>query len=119
MYKITVLFESNVKYVYTKEEETATDRENLRWKINRIVARWFKILVPHVDLSLVPNQDELLIATHENYLPVTGLFELSGCNYGNNKLQLILINHTIDFLNKYKKETDEDRTFNITIEDIK
>jgi len=41
MYKISLLFESNIAGVYTKEEEIATDEEWKRKKVLRMLERWF------------------------------------------------------------------------------
>lgn len=51
MYKITVLFNSNIDGVYTKEEETATDLFQMQCKRNRMMNRWFGILCPHIDID--------------------------------------------------------------------
>lgn len=48
MYKITLLFESNVKGIYTKEEETVTDEHQTMRKLMRMINRWSEILIPHI-----------------------------------------------------------------------
>jgi hypothetical protein len=53
MFKITLLFESNEKGIYTKEEETATDEMWLKAKKERMIDRWFNILCPHFTISSV------------------------------------------------------------------
>ena len=53
MFKITILFESNEKGIYTKEEETATDEMWLKAKKQRMIDRWFDILCPHLAISSV------------------------------------------------------------------
>ena len=55
MYKITLFFKSNVEGVYTKEEETATDYDQLRIKHTRMLCRWFKILCPHINVDEIFN----------------------------------------------------------------
>ena len=51
MFKITILFESNEKGIYTKEEETATDEMWLKAKKERTIDRWFNILCPHLTIT--------------------------------------------------------------------
>jgi hypothetical protein len=53
MFKITILFESNEKGIYTKEEETATDEMWLKAKKERMIDRWLNILCPHLTISSV------------------------------------------------------------------
>ena len=50
MFKITILFESNEKGIYTKEEETATDEMWLKIKKERMIHRWYNILCPHLTI---------------------------------------------------------------------
>ena len=48
MYKISVRFESNVKDVYTYEEEIATD-DYIESKSCRLLGRWLEIICPYID----------------------------------------------------------------------
>jgi hypothetical protein len=49
MYKIKVVFRSNVIGVYTEHVETVTDDYYLDIKKERLTEEWMKILCPHVD----------------------------------------------------------------------
>jgi hypothetical protein len=51
MFKITLLFESNEKGIYTKEEETATDKTWVEIKKQRMIKRWLTNLCPYIDLE--------------------------------------------------------------------
>ena len=51
MFKITILFESNEKGIYTKEEETATDEMWLKMKKERMIHKWLNNLCPHLTIS--------------------------------------------------------------------
>lgn len=46
MYQINLYFQSDVKGVYTKEEEIATNEEQLERKLTKMLQRWTKILLP-------------------------------------------------------------------------
>jgi hypothetical protein len=51
MFKITLLFESNEKGIYTKEEEIATNELWLKMKKERMIDRWLNILCPHLTIG--------------------------------------------------------------------
>jgi hypothetical protein len=51
MFKITLLFESNEKGIYTKEEETATNEFWVKTKKERMIKRWLKNLCPYIDID--------------------------------------------------------------------
>lgn len=58
MWKITLLFESNISGVYTKEEETSTDVDLIEMKYERMIDRWYKIIAGHIDISEFSNEFE-------------------------------------------------------------
>jgi len=95
-YKIKAVFTSDVKNIYTEETETA-DNEFMRdLKYCRMVKRWFDILC-------------------SNYLNV--IPELSSCDIKKVEFLLNIIKLQVETLNTYHKG-EQDRTFNITIEEI-
>jgi hypothetical protein len=61
MYCIYLKFQSDVKGVYTKEEETATNIEQVDRKKRRMIERWAKILIPNISEHDLKNDsyDEL------------------------------------------------------------
>ena len=67
MYIINLKFESNIKGIYTKEEETANDEEWLLTKIERMIDKWFNILFPYMDSSKLQNRFDILINKHIIY----------------------------------------------------
>jgi hypothetical protein len=61
MYKIIVHYQSDVKGIYTKEEETATDYEQFERKKKRMLLRWVTILMPLLKIEQINFlSDELL-----------------------------------------------------------
>jgi hypothetical protein len=116
MYKITLLFESDVKGVYTKEEETATDEYITRSKFDRMVDRWASILVPHIQHFPVLDVDNYFCSVtisfkkgHEcSALPLTST----------TKTKLYFIHSYLEMLNKidYCNNIDcQKRRFSISI----
>jgi len=59
MFKITILFESNEKGIYTKEEETATNELWLQVKKKTMIDRWLNILCPHLTISSFTQINEI------------------------------------------------------------
>jgi hypothetical protein len=51
MFLIQLQYHSDVKGVYTKEEETAADWEQCEKKLNRTAKRWAKIIIPDMSDS--------------------------------------------------------------------
>jgi hypothetical protein len=89
MYRINLLYQSNIKGIYAKEQETATDFEQLERKRVRMLRRWAKILYPELPFKKIKKQSVL---TLEN-----------------------LIQNKIFVLNR-DTPGDIDRTFSISIE---
>jgi len=95
MYKITVLFESDVNGVYTQEIETAEDEKMKNIKYGELLDRWLNILFPSLGLN----------ASYKNE------------NHLDNKLIIDCINLRLDYNNKINIK-DRLRTFNIKVEKI-
>jgi hypothetical protein len=55
MYKITLLFKSDVKGIFTKEVETASNYSLMNMKRERMIKRWLSILCPNIDEAKVSN----------------------------------------------------------------
>lgn len=91
MWRITLYYKSDIKGVYTREEETVTDARMLIMKQRRMLIRWVKILIP-----------ELSESTFEDYPE----FVLNG-----------LIQQKIDELNK-KQPGKQKRQFHMKAESI-
>lgn len=89
MFKVKIEFQSNIKGVYTKEEETATDKNSAEFKLQRMVNRWFNILCPHIDFDKLP-------LYNENKTNITHSLNLND----KQTIQLILINRTLETLDK-------------------
>jgi hypothetical protein len=51
MFLIQLHYQSDVKGVYAKEEETATDWEQCEKKLNGTAKRWVKIIIPDMSDS--------------------------------------------------------------------
>lgn len=118
MYKITLLFESSIEGIYTKEEETATDMEHVLKKLIRMIERWVKILLPHVKL-----EDHPSLQCIDDYMPLTidvDVFKVLKETLPQIlKTALLLISCHLDVLNKYSvNKNDRDATFNIEILEI-
>ena len=97
MYKITVLFESDINGVYTQEIETASDEFFKNLKYDRLLDRWLKRLCPKLKMDT-----NCYDAKHVDLL---------------NKYIIDSINLTLDYQNKINK-IDRNRTFNIKVEMI-
>lgn len=96
MYRVIIEFQSNIKGIYTKEEETATDYQTAKYKLNRMINRWFDILCPHIDFDKIDFKDE-----NKNNIRLK-------LNYDKTEtLKLILIYQTL------KINDDIDKLFNI------
>ena len=91
MYKITVLFESNIPGIYTKEEETADSKEWIDKKSIRILGRWLKILEDRIHDGSNEDDDVSI------------------------KIHLLYINQAIKRLNK---NDGGNRKFTFTVEEI-
>ena len=79
MYKITVLFESNIEGIYTKEEETADNEKSLDMKFKRMAERWVKNMLPYLEDVHI---EKLLmffpfIDVHSSLLPIYVCDELN------------------------------------------
>jgi len=117
MYKINLYFKSNIEGVYTKEEETATDKFQLVDKKYRMIDRWFNILCPHIDI-------------HKYKSNVLDMYRLSKKKEFDildemMKLQVRFIKQTLDEMDEFDELiTGEDTTqetmrkFEIIIEEI-
>ena len=120
MYKIQVHYKSNIKGVYTKEEETATDMEQAKQKQHRMIDRWFDIICPHIDFYHYENKvlhTERLLSTNNGII-----FDYNDELY---KIKIDLINQTLENMNKYdefitgEKTIEENkRQFKLTVEEI-
>jgi hypothetical protein len=53
MYKIILEFTSNIKDVYTREEEIVTDEFYLKIKKNIMVDKWLKNLCPYINFDIL------------------------------------------------------------------
>ncbi len=93
MYKITVLFESDINGVYTQEIETAHDEITKNIKYGELLEKWLNKLCSHINFN--PSYKD------ENHI--------------NNKYVIDMINLKLDWENKVRK-IDRDRTFNINVE---
>lgn len=92
MYKITLLFKSDVNGIYTKEIETASNNGLMNMKRDRMIKRWLGILCPYIDDSKISNMT-------------------TDCKYQ-------LIQNQIKMLNKTNKG-EQERKFIITVKEIK
>ena len=59
MYKITLLFESDIEGVYTQEIETADCYNQMQRKYNRMLSRWFGYICPNTKLENDSNENML------------------------------------------------------------
>lgn len=100
MFKVTLLYETDVNGIYMQEIDTANDLFNAEWKRDRMMKKW---------LGYVAN--ELLYSPSEKYQMVLPRGDL------NHKFQDELIQLFIKYLNLRGKE-DRDRTFSIVIEEF-
>ena len=116
MFKIQVFFKSNIKGVYVKEEETATDKIQLDYKTQRLINRWFDILCPHIDFSIY----------HSSVLRASRLYE-KNADFCDEliKLRIGLIKQTLDEMDEFDElitgeDTTEEtmRKFEFTVEEI-
>jgi hypothetical protein len=116
MFKISVHFKSNIKGVYTHEEEIATDIIQLSWKYQRMLDRWFNILCPHINFSSFFNQLHLeKINDIEKRIDKIII----------NQFKIQLINEMLDYMDDIDEEIsgeettpDNMRKFEIKIEEI-
>ncbi len=115
MYKVSIEFHSNIKGVYTREEETATDYQQAKFKLGRMINRWFNILCPHIDLDKLNIRDE-------NNLNIVG-----GMNMDDKEtLEKLFINRTLEindkidsiFNNYSNKENIQERKFCVWLEKL-
>ena len=51
MYKIVVKYTTNYQGIYEEEIITASDLYELKNKYSKLIDKWFKRLVPHVDFN--------------------------------------------------------------------
>ncbi len=49
MYLLKTYFQSHLKGIYTKEEETAKDEYGINYKTKRMLQKWIKILCPNIN----------------------------------------------------------------------
>jgi hypothetical protein len=76
MYKIKLHYQSDVKGVYTKEEETATDFDQFERKKNRILLRWLVILMPSLGIDQIKFlSDDLLINMIQQKLTIENTYK--------------------------------------------
>jgi hypothetical protein len=113
MYKITVLFNSNIDGVYTKEEETATDFSEMQHKQSRMMDRWFEILCPHIKIEQYYSRIFLSVCDYKTQLKKK------------QEIMLKFINQTLENLDNDVIEREEGkrikkrkRTFELTIEEF-
>jgi hypothetical protein len=111
MYKITAVFKSNVKNVYTQEVEIATDEIQKTRKYDRMLNRWFNILCPYVDYHKLRDY-------YSKYLNSNGEVYHKELNH----LIKRFIDNSLDTLNMINDENiengiDNQREFSITIEE--
>jgi hypothetical protein len=111
MYKIKVVFRSNVIGVYTEHIETATNLSQMRFKRYRLLEQWMAILCPHIDASNLKSQ-HLKVAQ--------GPYELMDEEF---KLYITVINSHLELINSYSKGQiesgkEQHRQFDVTIEEI-
>ena len=100
MYKITLLFESDVRGIYTQEIETADSLSNAEFKREQMLYRWLNIISNNFSIN---NQ----------YLP----YLIGSPHELNYKLQYELLQLFIKYLNLRGKE-HRDRTLSIVIEEF-
>ena len=69
MYRVKIEFQSNIKGIYIKEEEIATDYQKAKYILNRLINKWFDILCPHIDFDKInfKDNDEINIIRKFNY----------------------------------------------------
>jgi hypothetical protein len=61
MYKINLLYQSDIKGIYTMEQETATDVEQLERKRVRMLRKWAKIFNPEIPFKKIKKQSAYLL----------------------------------------------------------
>jgi hypothetical protein len=61
MYTINLLYQSDIKGIYTKEQETATDFEQLERKRVRMLRKWVKILYPELPFKRIKKQPPFIL----------------------------------------------------------
>jgi hypothetical protein len=98
MYKITLLFESNEKGIYTKEEETADNAYFKDFKYHRMIDRWLNILCPHINkdrfidsIKFIKKDKELLVSEiYDQFILVikSHLDTLNNIDHGNRKFNI-------------------------------
>jgi len=106
MYKITLHFQSNEIGIYTTEIETATEEQWVDVNRKRMLSRWFKILFPHIDVSVY----------------IEHLLNVIGNNLPHDIEMDLIQSHlaTLNMLNAYNIKNGEQnkRKFRIDIEEI-
>jgi hypothetical protein len=76
MYKIKLHYQSDVKGIYTKEEETATDFKQFERKKNRMLLRWLVILMPSLGIDQIKFlSDDLLINMIQQKLTIENTYK--------------------------------------------
>jgi hypothetical protein len=123
MYKITIVFTSDIQGIYTQHIETVDEDEPffIRMKIIRMINRWTDILLSHI------NFEEFLVRVsrfenpfkHINYCETMDP-KFKEINLEEANLKIYMIKQHIEFLNDFdrKKPDSLPRTWNITIEKI-
>jgi hypothetical protein len=61
MYKITLLYQSDIEGIYTSEQETATDLEQLQRKRVRMLRKWAKIFNPEIPFRKIKKQSAYVL----------------------------------------------------------
>lgn len=112
MFKITVLYNSNIKNVYTEETVTTFTKEDCHVQYQLLLDRWFNIICKHINFPIYANTLGLnKINTSSTYLKVE------------NKLKLSLISQTLENHDRFDTEVchfilSQRRSFNITVTEI-
>eukprot|EP01033_Poteriospumella_lacustris_P010246 gene10246-gene11034 len=116
MYKINLLFKSNIPGVYTKEEEIATDKFHMELKQRRMIERWFDILCPHIGGC---------VKTYWNIQRTDRIVDYNERTKKENEMMIHLIDQTLDDMDMYDEEMtgiettlENMRKFKITVEEI-
>ncbi len=97
MYKITVLFESDINGVYTQEIETASDEFHKNLKYANLLHKWVELLCPKLKCK-------------------NGNYGLTDQDVINGYI-IDSINLYLEYQNKINKK-DRNRTFNIKVENV-
>ena len=104
--KITLLYQTNIEGIYTKEEETATD-DMVLFKEERMLDRWLKILCPHIDFT-----------TFMEILPKQEVSSFKEDQDNRRYLKYKLILETLDSMNQQEKDNKVQRHLEIKVENI-